>query len=216
MTLAAPTRVMLVDDHHLVRAGIRSVLSLEDDFEVIAEAGSIGEALPLMEALKPHVIVLDLSLPDASGIAGLSRVRALLPDAKVLILSMHDDPEYARQAVRAGASGYLLKDDAATDLRAAIRTAVMGGTFFSPPMARALADRSSGSRDTPSLDTLSQREKEVLAGIARGLTNKEIAGELGIGRRTVESHRENLMDKLGIRTVAGLTKFAIESGLVRG
>jgi DNA-binding NarL/FixJ family response regulator len=216
MAPPAPIRVLLVDDHHLVRAGIRSVLAMDSEFDVVGEAGSIGEALTLIEQVSPHVIVLDLSLPDASGVGGLARVRAVAPDAKVLILSMHDDPEYARQAVRGGASGYLLKDDAATDLRSAVRTAIMGGTFFSPPMARALAERSSGGRDAASLDALSQREKEVLAGIARGLTNKEIAAELGIGRRTVESHRENLMDKLGIRTVAGLTKFAIESGLVRG
>lgn len=216
MAPSIPIRVLLVDDHHLVRAGIRSVLAMDSEFDVVGEAGSIGEALTLIEQVSPHVIVLDLSLPDASGVGGLARVRAVAPDAKVLILSMHDDPEYARQAVRGGASGYLLKDDAATDLRSAVRTAIMGGTFFSPPMARALAERSSGGRDAASLDALSQREKEVLAGIARGLTNKEIAAELGIGRRTVESHRENLMDKLGIRTVAGLTKFAIESGLVRG
>ncbi|MFN9215134.1 MAG: response regulator [Gemmatimonadota bacterium] len=215
MAPPSPIRVLLVDDHHLVRAGIRSVLAMDAEFDVVGEAGSIGEALTLIERQAPHVIVLDLSLPDASGVSGLTRVRGAAPDARVLILSMHDDPEYARQAVRAGASGYLLKDDAATDLRSAVRTAIMGGTFFSPPMARALAERSSG-RDAASLDVLSQREKEVLAGIARGLTTKEIAAELGIGRRTVESHRENLMDKLGIRTVAGLTKFAIESGLVRG
>lgn len=216
MASAAPIRVLLVDDHHLVRAGIRSVLSMDPEFEVVGEAGSIAEGLTLIEQHKPHVVVLDLSLPDASGVNGLARVRGAAPDVRVLILSMHDDPEYARQAVRAGASGYLLKDDAATDLRSAVRTAVLGGTFFSPPMARALAERATGGRDTATLDALSQREKEVLAGIARGLTNKEIAAELGIGRRTVESHRENLMDKLGIRTVAGLTKFAIESGLVRG
>ncbi|MDX2185102.1 MAG: response regulator transcription factor [Gemmatimonadaceae bacterium] len=208
-------RVMLVDDHHLVRAGIRSVLALETDLDVVAEAGSIAEAEAALPSAAPDVVVLDLSLPDASGVAGLGRIRTAAPGAKVIILSMHDDPEYARQAVRAGASGYLLKDDAGTDLRSAVRAAVLGGTFFSPPVARALAERSAASRDTPTADALSQREREVLSGIARGLTNKEIAAELGIGRRTVESHRENLMDKLGIRTVAGLTKFAMESGVVQ-
>lgn len=212
----APTRVLLVDDHHLVRAGIRSVLAMAPDVAVVGEAGSIAEAEGLVRSAEPDVIVLDLSLPDASGVSGLERLRRAAPAAKVLILSMHDDPEYARQAVRAGASGYLLKDDAATDLRSAVRAAVLGGTFFSPPVARALAERGAPVREAASLEALSQREREVLAGVARGLTNKEIAGELGIGRRTVESHRENLMDKLGIRTVAGLTRFAIEHGLAQG
>jgi DNA-binding NarL/FixJ family response regulator len=207
--------VVIVDDHAIVRTGIRTVINGAGDLVVIGEAGSIGEAEALLASAEPAVVVLDLSLPDASGMGGLQRIRAAAPEARVIILSMHDDPEYARQAVRAGASGYLLKDDAATDLRAAVRAVLDGGTFFSPPMARALAEVGAAPRDLPTVEVLTQREKEVLAGVARGLTNKEIAGELGIGRRTVESHRENLMAKLGIRTVAGLTKFAIEQGIVR-
>ncbi len=208
---------MIVDDHAIVRTGIRHVLTSADDLDVVGEAGLIADAAARAVEAKPDVIVLDLSIPDASGMSGLVRLRGVAPEAHIVILSMHDDPEYARLAVRTGASGYLLKDDAATDLRAAVRAVHKGGTFFSPSVARAMATTPPEARpEQPALDALTARERDVLAGIARGLTNKEIAGELGIGRRTVESHRENLMEKLGIRTVAGLTRFAIEHGLVKG
>jgi DNA-binding NarL/FixJ family response regulator len=208
-------RVLIVDDHAIVRTGIRHVLATTDDLDVVAEAGLIADAVTRAEEEKPDVIVLDLTIPDASGMSGLIRLRSTAPEARIIILSMHDDPEYARLAVRNGASGYLLKDDAATDLRSAVRAVVKGGSFFSPSVARAMATAAPEAKEAqPELDVLTGRERDVLAGIARGLTNKEIAGELGIGRRTVESHRENLMEKLAIRTVAGLTRFAIERGVV--
>jgi DNA-binding NarL/FixJ family response regulator len=208
-------RVLIVDDHAIVRTGIRHVLASADDLDVVGEAGTIADAEAAAQRTTPDVIVLDLSIPDASGMSGLVRLRAAAEQAQIVILSMHDDPEYARLAVRTGASGYLLKDDAATDLRAAVRAVHRGGSFFSPSVARALATLTTAVATDPGLEALTARERDVLAGIARGLTNKEIAYQLGIGRRTVESHRENLMTKLGIRTVAGLTRFAIEHGLVK-
>jgi DNA-binding NarL/FixJ family response regulator len=210
-------RVLVVDDHAVVREGIRSVLERQPGFTVVGEAADGLAAVKLATATTPDVVVLDVSMPGGSGLKAASELRQQVPEARVLILSMYDNAEYAIEAVRAGASGYLLKDSAATDLRAAV-TAVHGGeTFFSPVVAEKLNAAKRGEVDRASragqLGSLSGRERDVLAGIARGLTNKEIGNELGISHRTVETHRESLMRKLRIHTVAGLTKFAMETGL---
>ena len=209
-------RVLVADDHGVVREGIRHVLEREPGFVVVAAAGTAAEAVRLAVASTPDVAVVDISMPGGSGLEAVGRIRQSLPQTRVLMLSMHDNPEYLRESVRAGAHGYLLKDSAGTELRTAVRTIHGGAEYFSDALlTRAGTD---APPDTPEgrLAVLSGREREVLEGIARGRTNKEIAAELGISHRTVETHRESLMRKLEIRTVAGLTKLALEEGLVDG
>jgi DNA-binding NarL/FixJ family response regulator len=203
-----------------VREGIRSVLERQPGFEVVGEAGDGASALKLAKSTTPDVVVLDVSMPGGSGLRTAAELRTEVPEARVLILSMYDNAEYVMEAVRAGASGYLLKDSAATDLRTAVSSVHAGDAFFSSAVAEKMSAAKRGEIDresrTGQLGTLSGREREVLAGIARGLTNKEIGTELGISHRTVETHRESLMRKLRIHTVAGLTKFAMETGVVTG
>ncbi len=210
-------RVLVADDHAMVREGIRSVLEREG-FLVVGEATNGAEVLALAEAHQPDVAVLDISMPVETGLQAAARLRQALPHVRVLILSMYDNTEYVLESVRAGAHGYLLKDGAAKELPTAIRTVLGGEAYFSPVVAARLSEAVRGDIDREqqkaSLNLLTGREREVLAGIAQGLTNKEIAGELGISHRTVETHRESLMRKLGIRTVAGLTRFALETKLV--
>lgn len=211
-------RVLVCDDHAVVREGIRSVLERQPGFEVVGEAADGASALKLAQASTPDVVVLDVSMPGGSGLRTAADLRTQVPEARVLILSMYDNAEYVLEAVRAGASGYLLKDSAGTELRQAVTAVQNGETYFSPAVAAQLSAAKRGEIDresqTGKLGMLSGREREVLAGIARGLTNKEIGTELGISHRTVETHRESLMRKLRIHTVAGLTKFALEVGLV--
>lgn len=213
-----PIRVLVADDHTVVREGIRHVLEREAGFQVVAEAANGADALARAEAVQPDVVVLDISMPGESGLQVTARLRRAVPEARVLILSMHDNPEYVREAVRSGAHGYLLKDSAATELREAVRTVHGGATFFSRPVAARMGAVERGELDREqtagALALLTGRERDVLLGVAQGRTNKEIAAELGISHRTVETHRESLMRKLRIRTVAGLTRFALEAGLV--
>src|SRR3954467_7680368 len=200
----------------IVRAGIRHVVESEPGFEVVGEAESGAEALSLASALLPDVVVLDISMPDQSGLEVAAQLRGSTGPPRVLILSMHDNPEYVLESVRAGAHGYLLKDTAATELRNAIRAVCRGESYFSPPVASRLSAAVRREQHVvPGVDLLTGREREVLLGIARGGTNKEIAAELGISHRTVESHRESLMRKLQLRTVAELTRFALSTGLVK-
>jgi len=216
--MSTPIRVMVADDHSVVRQGIRHVLEAGDEFTVVAEAAHGGEVEALVEQHQPDVVVLDISMPEQSGIKITARLRERFPDCRVLILSMYDNQEYVLEAVRAGAHGYLLKDTAADDLRTAIKSVQAGQAFYSPPIAAKLTAAVKGELDVdPKQEALAQltsREREVLRGIARGQTNREIAAELDISHRTVETHRESLMRKLGIRHVAGLTKLALETGLV--
>jgi DNA-binding NarL/FixJ family response regulator len=159
-------------------------------------------------------VVLDISMPDQSGLVVAASLRSTAHPPRVLILSMHDNPEYVLESVRAGAHGYLLKDTAGTELRHAIRAVCRGESYFSPPVASRLSAAVRGEQDHHGLDQLTSREREVLLGIVRGRTNKQIAADLGISHRTVETHRESLMRKLEIHTVAGLTRFAIEAGVL--
>lgn len=212
-----PIRVLVADDHAIVRTGIRHVLENEPGFTVVAEASTGTEALELAARLQPDVAVLDISMPGESGLKVAAELRTKSPDTHVLILSMHDNTEYVLEAVRAGAHGYLLKDTAATELCAAIRAVRRGESYFSPPIAGRLSAVVRGDAEpTPvgALGQLTARERQVLVGIAQGHTNREIAQQLGISHRTVETHRESLMRKLEVRTVAGLTRLALEAGLV--
>lgn len=214
----APIRVLVADDHTVVREGIRHILTRAPGFAVIGEAANGTEAVRQAEAMHPDVAVLDVSMPGGTGLQAAAELRHRAPETRVLILSMYDNAEYVLEAVRAGAHGYILKDSAATDLRAAVEAVNAGESFYSPAIARRLSQAQRGQLDRESrsglLAQLTPRERDVLAGIARGLTNKETAAELGISHRTVETHRESLMRKLRIHTVAGLTKFALETGLV--
>jgi DNA-binding NarL/FixJ family response regulator len=204
---------MLVDDHPLVRAGVRHVLEAAA-LTVVAEAGDTAEAMIRARAERPDLVVLDLTLPGESGLTLIPGLRAELPDVRVLILSVHDNAEYVREAIRAGANGYLRKDSSPAELRDAVRAVAAGESFFSPAVARqmtALVREPEGTEPRQRLDRLTPREREVLAGIAAGETSKTIAQRLGLSTRTVEAYRESLMRKLEIRSVAGLTRFAVET-----
>jgi DNA-binding NarL/FixJ family response regulator len=213
---AGVIRILIADDHAVVREGIRQVLSLHDDFEVIGETGSGSDAVALCRSLRPDVVVLDISMPDMSGLDAASQIRALGAAPAILILSIHDHAEYVRRGIEAGAQAYLRKDSSPRELRNAIRAVYEGGTFFSGPAARHLIDAAGGpgSDSMTRGDTLTPRERDVLVEIASGATNKEIAATLGLSVRTVESHRESLLKKLDARGTAGLTRFAIAAGLI--
>ncbi|MFI5209760.1 MAG: response regulator [Gemmatimonadales bacterium] len=213
--MTAPIRVLLVDDHAVVREGIRHVLAEGAGFEVVGEAGGGRDALALAGTLQPDVVLLDISMPGDSGLDVLDALRKAAPQARVLMLSVHDQTEYVVQSVRAGAHGYLRKDTTPADLREAIRSVHRGDAFFSPVAARHLSEALREEAPAPRRDPLTSREREVLQGVARGHTNKQIATELGISVRTVEAHRDSLMRKLHIHTVAGLTRYAIENDLYR-
>ncbi len=211
-------RILLADDHALVREGIRRVLEEDPEFEVLAEASDGEEAVALAREHRPDVAVVDISMPLASGFEVTARLQVEAAATRVLILSMHDDAEYVMRAVRAGARGYLLKDEAGpSQLREAVRAVHSGSSFFTSAVAARLAAGLRGDEAEPQgpvLGVLTARELDVLKGIAAGQSNKQIAADLGISRRTVESHRESLMRKIDIRTVAGLTRFALDAGLL--
>ena len=207
------TRVILADDHTLVRAGIRRILESQPQFEVVAEAADGAAALDALERYQADVLVLDLNMNGLEGIDVLRQVKRRSPDVKVVILTMHTGREYVQRALAEGADGYLLKDSAVQDLAAAIEAVVGGRTFFSPAIQQQMAEMMrDGHRQ--GLQLLTEREREVLTLIAQGLSTKEIASALDIGPRTVETHRANLMKKLGVKSVALLTQVAIREGIV--
>ena len=212
-------RVVIADDHGVVRQGIRGVLEAIDGLEVVGEAGDGEEALEMIADLDPDVVVLDVNMPGKSGLDVTTALRQDGHPARVLILSMHDDPEYVLQAVRSGADGYVLKDAPPAELRDAVKAVHDGREYFT---ARVTQQLSVGLRQEieeeqlrTRLDSLTNRETEVLLLVAEGLTNREIGEKLEISPRTVETHRERVMDKLRIRTVAGLTRFVVENELDR-
>jgi len=222
-------RVMIVDDHSVVREGIRHVLAGDPQLSVVGEAPDAPSAVAQAELLQPDVVLLDITMPGSSGLEAVPRLLAVSPATRILMLSVHDDTEYVLRAVRAGAHGYLRKDTTPPELRQAVRAVHKGDSFFSPTVARQLTQALRDGPATPAVggagapggqaearravEALTGREREVLLYIARGALNKEIAVALGISVRTVEAHRDNLMRKLGIKTVAGLTKLVLESGL---
>lgn len=208
-------KLLLVDDHPIVLDGIKSHLRAQPEFEIVAEASNGQEALRQAKLTLPDVVLMDISMPHMNGLDALVHLRKQVPQAKVLILTMHESREYIAQVVRSGARGYLLKDSAPAELVAAIKAVHAGEVFFSPSVSKALieemADGSKRAADAP--PSLTGREREVLSLIAEGLLNKQIADRLGIGVRTIETHRERIMRKLDIHTVAGLTKYAIARGM---
>lgn len=206
------TRVILADDHTLVRAGIRRILESQPQFEVVAEANDGAAALAAVTSSNADVLVLDLNMNGLEGIEVLRRAKRDMPRLKVVILTMHAGREYVSRAIAEGADGYLLKDSAVQDLAAAIVAVTSGGTFFSPAIQQQMAELVRDGQKQ-GLQGLTEREREVLMLIARGQSTKEIATTLDIGQRTVETHRANLMRKLGVKSVALLTQVAIREGM---
>jgi DNA-binding NarL/FixJ family response regulator len=207
-------RVLLADDHTLVRAGLRKILEQNEDLAVVGEVADGAAALEFLGQHKVDVVVLDLTMPGLDGYELLRGARARWPDLKLLVLTMHADAEHAARAVREGADGYLLKDSAAGDLVAGIRAVMAGRTYYSEPVQRALSDMVRTGSATGPLDRLTGREIEVLKQVAKGLSTKEIAAHFDISARTVETHRASIMRKLELHSVALLTRFALKEGLI--
>lgn len=212
-------RVLLVDDHTILREGVRALLADEPEIVVVGEAGDGEEAVEKVDALRPDVVLMDMVMPRMNGLEATSHIKRAHPDVKVLILSMYDDDEYVQQVIQAGASGYLLKGMAADDLVLAIREVHSGSSFLNPAIAAKLIDdyvrRVRGERGAEGEEPLTSREREVLKLIAEGNTNQEIADVLCLSRKTVESHRANIMRKLDLHDVTDLVKYAIRRGLIR-
>jgi len=212
---AGALRVLLADDHTLVRAGVRRILESQRPAWTVSEVGSGDQAVAALRAEPIDVLVLDLAMPGLDGFGVLDQAKTIRPALKVLVLTMHADPEYVARAVRGGADGYLLKDSAVQDLVAGIEAVIEGRAYHSPSVQRALSDMVRGKDQAPRpLDLLTEREREVLKLVAEGSPTKEIAYNLGISARTVETHRANLMRKLDVHSVALLTQLAIREGLV--
>jgi len=209
------TRVLIADDHALVRAGIRALTERIRDVEVVAEAGNGREALRLIKELKPDLVLLDISMPEASGFDVLAQQAKEFPEVRVIVLTVHEAEAYAIRALRHGAAGFLLKSAASVELEQAIETVTRGETYVSPELSKkSLLEYGKASSDRARLDSLSPRQREILKLVADGLSTKEIAGHLNISGKTVETHRAQLMERLNIHDVAGLVRFAIKMGLV--
>jgi two-component system nitrate/nitrite response regulator NarL len=208
-------RILLVDDHPVVRKGIASCLARHAHLEILGEASDGQEALRKVKELAPDIVLMDIDMPHMNGLAVTDILRKEMPQIKVLILSMHSNTEYVLRIIQSGARGYVLKEASPEELVKAIETVEAGEAFFSSDVARvALNQFVRGGEEGSNSTQLTNREREVLIHIAEGLSNKEIASRLGVGVRTVETHRERIMRKLNIHSVAGLTKFAITRGLI--
>lgn len=224
-------RVLLADDHDILRQGLKLLLSLQSDMQVIGEARTGREALDLAVALRPDVVVLDITMPEMDGLAVCQRIRQQVSSTQVLILTMHESEEYFLEALRVGAAGYLVKKAAPTELHMAIQAVAQGGVFLYPGLAKALirqmiepgasASPMSTGEQVPSweesdnkIQALTPRELEVLKLVAEGHTNQQIANQLVISIKTVQAHRANVMEKLGLRDITHLVRFAIRIGLL--
>ncbi len=214
----ARTRVVLADDHAIVRRGIISILSRRDDIEVVGEASDGSKALDVCLETRPDIVILDITMPEMNGIVATKAIKELCPEASVIILSMHVEDDIVVEALRSGASGYVLKEGLLDELMEALRVVGEGGTYLSPEIAsvlvRKLLDRNGGSsRDRATLDILSVREMQVLQMISEGNTTKEIASQLGLSPKTVDNHKANIMKKLEIYDVPTLVRFALKTGI---
>lgn len=211
-----PTRVLLVDDHVLVRAGLRALLTLIEGVEVVGEAGNGDESLRLIESLLPDIVLLDITMPGINGLAALTEITQRFPDVRVIMLTMHEAREYAIQALRGGAAGFIPKSAASSELKEAICTVMRGKTYVSAETAQHdLSPPEPSAVDEQLLDRLTARQREILILIAEGKTTKQIAGNLNISVKTVESHRAQLTERLNIHDVASLVRLAIKTGLVK-
>jgi DNA-binding NarL/FixJ family response regulator len=210
-----PLRVLLADDHALVRAGMRSLLRDIEGVEVVGEAADGAEALALAARERPDAVLLDIAMKGMGGLEAAAQFHERYPQVKVIILSMHAGEEYVLQALRAGAAAYLIKDSATAELELALKSVMRGETYLSPAISRQVVEgyvQRMGA-GTP-VDPLTPRQREVLKGIAEGRSTKKIALDLGLSVKTVETHRAQIMERLGIRDVAGLVRYAMRTGLV--
>ncbi len=215
----SPVRILLVDDHAVVRAGLRMLLAADPELQIVGEAENGAQALQLTEDLEPDVVLMDISMPDMNGIEATRRIKERQPDVAVLALTMHEDDQYFFEMLAAGAAGYVPKRAAPNDLISAIHAVQKGGVFLFPSVARALVhdylQRSTHAGDVGrSFDALTDREREVLTLIAQGLSNQDIADQLVISAKTVNRHRENIMAKLNLHSRVELVHYAIEKGLI--
>ncbi len=211
--------VLIVDDHAMVRKGLRMALEAHADIQVVGEAGTLMEAIEAAARVKPQIVTLDLSMPGPSGVASVQRMRTAAPGARIIVVTMHDDPAYVRTAIAMGASGYVNKSAADTELVSAIRAVSRGRVFIdagdAATLESILSPGATGKGKSP-VESLSEREREVLAQVARGYTNRQIADDIGLSVKTVESYRARLMKKLGLKERSDLVRVAIELGLVTG
>jgi DNA-binding NarL/FixJ family response regulator len=206
-------RILLADDHAVVRQGFKMILGAQPDFEIVGEAGNGREAVELAENLKPDVVVMDVAMPELNGIEATRRLAASAPHTRVVALSMHKDNVYVREILRAGARGYLLKDSVAGDLVSAVRAVAQGEGYISPAVSNAVLDDYRKHVTNP-IDLLSSREREVLQMLAEGKTNKEIAAVLNLSVYTVDAHRGRIMEKLNVHSINELVRFAVRNGLI--
>ncbi len=228
---AAPIRVLLADDHDILRQGLKLLLSLQQEIQTVGEARTGREAVDMVQDLQPDVVVMDITMPDMDGLEACRLIRSLYPSTQVLILTMHESDEYFLQALRIGAAGYLVKKAAPSDLHMAIHAVAHGGAFLYPGLAKALIraymsdssattpaplleDKARASRLAQELRNLTPRELEVLKLVAEGHTSQEIADQLVLSIKTVQAHRANIMEKLGLRDITQLVRFAIRYGLI--
>ena len=211
MTPARPTRVIVVDDHPMVAEGIQAILETYDELEVVATLGNGQAAIAAVEELAPDVVLLDLNMPKLGGLAAAEMILERRPQTRILILSMHDSPEYIGAALSHGAMGYILKDVPTEEIKLAIDTVMRGERYLCPGAAASLRPQGDGDREA-----LTNREQTILLELAQGRSNKEVAQMLDISVRTVETHRKNIRRKLGISTTAGLTRYAMEHGVLQG
>jgi DNA-binding NarL/FixJ family response regulator len=207
------TRILLADDHAVVRQGFKMLLDAQPDMEIVGEAANGREAVESAEVLKPDVVVMDVAMPDLNGIEATRRLTAATPRTRVIALSMHKDSVYVREILRAGARGYLLKDSGAEDLVTAIRAVARGESYLSPAVSNAVLDDYRKHVTNP-VDLLTSREREVLQMLAEGRTNKEIAGVLNLSVYTVDAHRGRIMEKLNLHSINELVRFAVRNGLI--
>jgi DNA-binding NarL/FixJ family response regulator len=209
-------RVILADDHTLVRAGIRVLIEELPDVEVVGEAGNGLEALRIIKQISPDIALIDLAMPGENGLSTTEKITAHFPKVKVLILSMHRSQEFVRYALRAGAAGYIVKDAATAELGAAIHAVARGESYLSPAISKAVISSSLGGGELPGQrEKLTARQREVLKLVAEGRTMKEIAGILSLSVKTVEAHRAQMTERLGIHDVPGMVRYAMRIGLVR-
>ena len=209
-------RILLVDDHKILREGICSLVKGYDDMEVVGEAADGRAALSLVQELSPDIVIMDISMPDLNGIDATRKITADHPNVKVIALSMHYDKQFISEIFRAGASGYLIKDSAFDELEHAVRIVMENKTYINPQIASLVVESlvsQSSTKDPKAFSLLTEREREVLQLIAEGKSTKQIASDLNVSAKTIESHRRQVMGKLNIRNVAELTKYAIREGL---
>lgn len=214
--MSTPIRLLLVDDHAVVRSGLRMLLQVQPDMRIVGEAETGSEAIHQVRLHQPDVVLMDIQMPDMNGIEATKEIKAMSADTAVLALTMHEDDQYFFEMLRAGASGYVPKRAAPDELVSAIRTVSQGQVFLYPTLAARLVQSYLGKpgADTPPAEELTPREQEVLTLIAEGLTNPEIADKLVISAKTVDRHRENIMRKLNLHSRVDLVKYAIKEGLI--